>query len=80
MAKMKPKWEYGVFVGVRQKSGEVWAVTKEGKVEAARSVRRIPMEDRWGKDNWRWIKGAPWHMYRGTGYQEGDMPEGVEAK
>ena len=34
MAKMKQRWDYGIFVGVRRRSGEFWVVDKEGKVQA----------------------------------------------
>ena len=30
LEKLNPRWEYGVFVGVKATSGEVWAATKEG--------------------------------------------------
>ena len=43
MAKFKQRWENGIFVGVRRRSGEFWVVDKEGKVQAVRSVRRIPL-------------------------------------
>ena len=29
LEKLNPRWEYGVFVGVKATSGEVWAATKE---------------------------------------------------
>ena len=46
MEKLNPRWEYGIFVGVKRKSGEVW-IAKENGIVAARSVRRIPEEERW---------------------------------
>ena len=80
MAKMKQRWEYGIFVGVRRRSGELWVVDKVGKVQAVRSVRRIPLQERWGGDTRRWVKGVPWHRYKGDEYEDGEMPEGVEAE
>jgi hypothetical protein len=80
LAKMKQRWEYGVFVGVRRRSGEFWVVDKEGKVQAVRSIRRVPVEERWGKDTRRWVKGVPWHKYKGDEYQDREMPEGVEVE
>ena len=60
------------------KSGEVWIATKD-KVLAARSVHRIPIEQRWGKDSLAWVTGVPWNRYKGCEEADGDMPEGVPA-
>ena len=38
------------------------------------------MEERWGKDNRRWVKGVPWNRYKGDEYQDGEVPEGVEVQ
>ena len=46
MAKIRDRWEYAIFVGVRRRSGEVW-LAADGKIFSARSVQRIPVEDRW---------------------------------
>jgi hypothetical protein len=45
-AKLRSRWAYGVFVGVRRRSGELWVVTKAGDVRKVRAVKRIPKEDR----------------------------------
>ena len=29
--KINPRWEYGVFVGVRARSGELWIATLDGR-------------------------------------------------
>ena len=42
MDKIDARWGYGIFVGVRTKSGELWIATTNG-VTRARSVRRIPV-------------------------------------
>ena len=47
MAKLRSRWEYGIFIGVRQRSHEIWIATPD-KTFAVRSVRRIPEEERWG--------------------------------
>ena len=77
---MKQRWDYGIFVGVRRRSGEFWVVDKEGKVHSVRSVRRIPLHERWSGDTRRWVKGVPWNKYKGDEYEDGEMPEGVGAK
>lgn len=64
MSKMKQRWDYGIFVGVRRRSGEFWLVHKEGTVQAVRSVRMIPLQERWSGDTRRWVKGVPWNRYR----------------
>ena len=48
MEKLNPRWEYGTVVGVGRRSNEVMVVTEEG-LEEARSVKRIPGENRWGR-------------------------------
>ena len=68
----------GFFVGVRRRSNEVMVVT-EGGLEEARSVKRIPEENRWGEDNLSWVKWAPWRKYRDAVDADGDLPEGVPA-
>ncbi len=48
LEKINERWEYGIFLGVRRKSNELWIGTKDG-IESVRSVKRIPVEQRWGK-------------------------------
>ena len=38
------------------------------------------MEERWGKDNRRWVNGVPWNKYKDDEYQDGEVPEEVEVK
>ena len=78
--KFRGRWDYGIFIGVRRRSGEFWIADKEGQVQAIRSVRRLSVEERWGKDNRRWVKGVPWNRYKGDEYQDGEIPEGVEVE
>lgn len=42
LEKINTRWEFGIFVGVRRRSGEVWVATKGQLI----SVRSIPMEER----------------------------------
>ena len=76
LEKINARWEHGIFVGVRRKSGEVWIAKPDGIVKA-RSVKRIPFEERWGEDCVNWVKWVPWHRYRGDEFQDGEVPEGV---
>ncbi len=60
MDKIDASWEYGIFVGVRTRSGELWVVAPSG-VTKARSARRIPPEDRCSMDSLKWVRNVPWH-------------------
>ena len=73
LAKMSPKWELGVFVGVRAESGEVWVATPEG-IHTVRAVRRLPREKRWGADNRDYITHVPWNRSGDDPHADGDMP------
>ena len=53
LEKLNSRWEFGIFVGVRRRSGEVWIAVK-GKILSARSVRRISVEKRWGGGGYGW--------------------------
>ena len=74
MEKINARWEYGIFVGVKRASGEVWVATPDG-IRKARSVKRIPKEQRWGPDCVKWVKHAPWNRYPGAADADGEIPE-----
>ena len=57
-----------------------WVADKDGQVQSIRSIRRLSVEERWGKDNRRWVKGVPWNRYEADEYQDGEVPEGVEVR
>ena len=73
LEKLNPRWEYGVFVGVKATSGEVWAATKEGS-QTVRSVRRIPLEERWNETNKDFVKHVPWKKSGEDPEVVGDLP------
>ncbi len=52
-------------------------MTVGDKVFGGRSVRRIPVEDRWSEDCVRWVKRAPWNRYKGDEFADGEVPEEV---
>merc|ERR1712020_702846 len=79
MRKIKPKFGVGIFVGVNRRSGEIFIVNKEGLHES-RTVKRLPLEERWGRDNTEWVLWVPWHRYHGAEDRDGDVPEGVEVE
>ena len=78
MEKLNPRWEHGVFVGVRPASGEVWVATSKG-LQAARSVRRIPAEERWGPDNRKFVKHVPWNKSGDDPDADGELPLEAQA-
>ena len=79
LEKINERWEHGIFLGVRRKSNELWIGTKDG-IESVRSVKRIPVEQRWGEDCVNWIRWAPWRRYKDAVEADGDLPEGVPAE
>ena len=78
MEKFRPRWGFGIFVGIRRRSGEVKVVTKDGLV-VVRSVRRLPVEERWGRDCVDRVRFVPWHRYRGDDRADGEVPDWQEA-
>jgi hypothetical protein len=62
-AKIEARWDKAIFVGVRSCSGELWVATPEG-IRKARSVRRLPVQDRWSADSLLWVRHVPWHLYK----------------
>ena len=75
MAKMDRRWDKGIFVGVRVQSGEFWIATPEG-LKKVRSIRRLPLQDRWSEDSVKWVKYVPWNKYHGDDQADGEIPEG----
>jgi hypothetical protein len=73
-AKIEARWENGIFVGVRVLSGEFWVATPFG-IRKCRSVRRLPVQERWSTDSVAWVKNVPWHLYRGDVAADGEIPE-----
>lgn len=76
LQKIRPRWEYGIFVGVKPRSGELLIATTSG-TNSVRSVRRIPVEERWTPDTLKWVKHVPRHKCDGDPAADGDLPEEV---
>ncbi len=64
MDKLGSRWEYGIFVGVRSRSNEIWVAVKD-EVMMVRSVKKIPFEHRWSEDCVKWVNRVPWNRYKG---------------
>ena len=45
-----------------------------------RSVKRIPVQQRWGEDCVNWVKWAPWRRYKDAVEADGDLLQGVPAE
>ena len=75
--RQKNRLEYGVFVGVKATSCEVWVATKEG-LQTVRSVRRIPVEERWNENNKDFVKHVPWNKSGEDPEADGDLPGALE--
>ena len=74
LVKMSPRWEEGVFVGVKANSGEVWIATKE-RLQTVRAIRRLPAEQRWAASNRDFVRHVPWNRAGDDPDADGDMPE-----
>ena len=74
LAKMSPKWEEGVFVGVKADSGEVWVAARDG-LQTVRAIRRLPQEQRWAAGNRDLVRHVPWNRAGEDPDADGDMPE-----
>jgi hypothetical protein len=68
-------------LGAKRRSGEVW-LAGDGKIFSARSVRRIPVGERWCEDCVAWVTRVPWNRYKDAPGADGDLPEDlvVEAR
>ena len=72
MDKMYSRWETGVFVGVRDESGEVIVGTKDGFIKVRTFRRKASKESRWNRIEFDAIQGTPWEPIPGR--------EGIELK
>ena len=63
MEKINPRWDFGIFVGIKRRSNELMVARPDG-IMFARSVRRIPVEKRWGEDCVNWVVYVPWKRYK----------------
>ena len=75
MEKINARWGYGLFIGVRAKSNELIIVDQEKKdIKYVRTVRRVPLEQRWSADNLEWVRGVPWNRGKEDDDADGDVP------
>ena len=76
MEKLNARWGYGLFWGVKSRSGELIIVDSESKeIKYVRTVKRIPEEQRWDLNSLEWITTVPWNRGRGDKEADWDLPE-----
>ena len=62
MEKLNVRWGYGLFLGVRVKSGDLIVADGESKeLKYVRAVKRILEEQRWLADILEWRSATPWN-------------------
>ena len=59
LGKLDSLWHKGVFVGYRSQSGEYMVANDEGTYKT-RTVKRMPVEERWNKEAVEDLKWTPW--------------------
>ena len=70
--KFECRWEEGVWLGVRDETGEVIIGTPQGVVKARDFKRRGSLEERWCMQKLSEIKGSPWEPI--PGHLEAEIP------
>ncbi len=58
--KYEPRWHDGIFLGARDKTGEILVGTDHGMVKARDSKRKLAGQGRWNKERALAIIGVPW--------------------
>ena len=64
MNRMNPRYQYGIWLGMKSNSTECFIGNAEG-VFRAREIRRLEPRDRWDKEAIRNVIGVPWRMTDG---------------
>ncbi len=76
--KMTPRFNFGIWIGINETTGEYLVTTPEG-IKRARTIRRMPSDSRWDADFMRRCKGTPWDYEGKEEYGDmggnADMPE-----
>ena len=70
--KLESRWGTGIWLGVREESGEILIGTKEGVIEFRSFRRKGSHADRWDWAELEAMQGVPWEPVPGR--------EGIEVK
>ena len=73
LQKLMPQWKHGVFIGIKRSSGEVIISNDAGEVKYIRSVRRVPVEERWDVTSLAWVRHVPWNLGKDDKLAEGTI-------
>ena len=78
--KSESRWSEGIFLGLKEETGELIIGAKEG-VERARTFRRYAEEkDRWMKTDIEEMKGVPWELIPGGRQRKQRRPVEVSVR
>ena len=69
-AKAQVRWENGIFLGIRDESGEYIVGTKEGVIKVRTVRRKGSNEERWNWEEFSEMKGVPWEPVPGSPERE----------
>ena len=64
MNRMIPRYQYGIWLGMRNNSAECPIGNADG-VFRAREIRRLDPQDRWDAEAIKDVIGVPWRMTGG---------------
>ena len=63
--KLETRWESGIWLGIKDESGEVIIGTKEGAIKVRTIRRKGTKAERWNKEEFNAMKGTPWEPVPG---------------
>ena len=67
--KLSTRWGEGIWIGIKEESGEVLIGTTEGVIKV-RTVRRKPEVNKWNVEMFKGMKGLPWEPVPGRDSNE----------
>ena len=74
--KINARWGYGFFMGVRARSNERIIDDRDtNDLKYVRTVKRVPLEQRWSVHNLEWVRAVPWNKGKEDEEADGDIPE-----
>ena len=68
--KAETRWAEGIYLGVREESGEIIVGTKDGVVKSRTFRRKSSEEERWNHVQFMEMKGTPWEPVPGGGVRD----------